>query len=119
MAIASPITDLDVPPHLSRQVWLAAIIGAVAIHVACAALAFTSMQKDADDELGAPAIEIGVELMSPRIDPTDLPVGPDTDASAPSPEVVEQKENVDPSNLPKAVATDTDDPDRVVSPTDS
>jgi len=111
--------DHDAPSRLSRTVWLTAALCAVAIHVACAALAFVAMDKDSDDELGAPAIEIGVELMSPRIDPVDLPVGPDTDASSPSPEVVEQKENVDPSNLPKAAATDTDDPDRVVSPTDS
>ena len=119
MAAASFMMDQDVPPQLTRKVWLAAIVGALAIHAGCAALALTAMQPDADDDLGAPAIEIGVELMSPRLDPTDLPVGPDTDASAPSPEVVEQKQSVDPSNLPKAVATDTDDPDRVVSPTDS
>jgi periplasmic protein TonB len=111
--------EQEVPRHLTRSVWIAAAVGAIAIHAGCAALALTTMQSDADDELGAPAIEIGVELMSPRIDPTDLPVGPDTDASAPSPEVVAQKENLDPSNLPKAVPTDTDDPDRVVSPTDS
>ena len=107
------------PWQFSRGVWIAAALGAVAIHVACAALAFGFAQPEADDDLGAPAIEIGVELMSPKLDPANLPVGPDTDASAPSPEVVEQKESLDPNNLPKAPATDTDDPDRLVSPTDS
>ncbi len=113
------VMDQEVPRHLSRNVWIAAAIGALAIHAGCAALALSAMQPDVDDDLGAPAIEIGVELMSPRLDPTDLPVGPNTDASAPSPEVVAQKDNVYPSNLPKAVATNTDDPDRVVSPTDA
>jgi periplasmic protein TonB len=111
--------EQESPWHLSRGIWIAAMLGAVAIHATCAALAFGFVQPPSDDDLGAPAIEIGIELMSPKIDPTNLPVGPDTDASAPSPAVVEQKENLDPSNLPKAPSTDTDDPDRVVSPTDS
>jgi periplasmic protein TonB len=111
--------EQESPWHFSRGVWIAAMLGAVAIHAACAALAFGFAQPQSDDDLGVPAIEIGVELMSPKIDPTNLPVGPDTDASAPSPEVVEQKESLDPSNLPKALSTDMDDPDRLVSPTDS
>ena len=78
-----------------------------------------AMQPDTDDDLGAPAIEIGVELVSPRLDPTDLPVGPDTEASAASPAVVEQKQVVEQTDLPKAVSTETDDPERVVSPTDA
>ena len=54
--------------------------------------------------------------MSPRLDPSNLPVGPDTDASAPAPEVVEQKQVEKQRDLPKAAPTETDDPDRVVSP---
>jgi TonB family protein len=78
------------------------------------------MQRDdSDSDLGAPAIEIGVELAAPRADPTDLPVGPDTSASAASPAVAEQKTEVQPTELPKAVPTETDDPDRVVSPNDA
>jgi protein TonB len=113
------VTEHENPWHFSRGVWITAVFGAVAIHAACAALAFGFAQPESDDDLGSPAIEIGVELMSPKIDPANLPVGPDTDASAPSPEVFEQKQNLDPSNLPKAPSTDTDDPDRPVSPTDS
>jgi TonB family protein len=113
------IMEQESPWHFSRGVWITAVLGALAIHAACAALAFGFAQPQSDDYLGAPAIEIGVEMMSPKLDPANLPVGPDTDASAPSPEVVEQKENLDPSNLPKAPSTDTDDPDRLVSPTDS
>jgi periplasmic protein TonB len=111
--------EQESPWHFSRSVWITAGLGALAIHIACGALAFGFAQPDADDDLGAPAIEIGIELMSPKLDPANLPVGPDTDASAPSPEVIEQKENLDPTNLPKAPSTDTEDPDRLVSPTDA
>jgi periplasmic protein TonB len=114
------ITPEDAPRHLSRTVWISAAAGAVALHVGCVALALAAMNpNEPDDDLGAPAIEIGVELASPQIDPTDLPPGPDAEATAPSPAVVEQKEVVEETDLPKAMPTDTDDPDRVVSPNDT
>lgn len=105
--------------QLTRTVWVVSALGAVAIHAACAALALGSMQTDDDQDLGAPAIEIGVVLASPQLDPTDLPVGPDTDASTAAPEVIEQKTVVEKTDLPKATPTETDDPDRVVSPNDN
>jgi hypothetical protein len=33
------------------------------------------MQSEDEPDLGAPAIEIGIELAAPKLDPTDLPVG--------------------------------------------
>jgi TonB family protein len=110
------MTDPDQSRPLSRSTWIAAAAGAVAIHAGAVALAFASRQPDAAADLGAPAIEIGVELAAPRVDPSDLPVGPDTEASAASPAVVEQKTVVEHSDLPRAVPTETDDPDRVVAP---
>ncbi|MGA7433514.1 MAG: TonB family protein [Xanthobacteraceae bacterium] len=105
------------PRHLSQIVWISAALGALAIHAGGVAIALGAMQPNqTDDDLGAPAIEIGVELMSPRLDPSNLPVGPDTDASAPAPEVVEQKQVEKQTDLPKAAPTETDDPERVVSP---
>ncbi len=112
------MSNHDQPAHLSRTVWVVAAFGAFAIHAGCVALALGANRPDADDDLGAPAIEIGVELMSPRLDPTDLPVGPNADASAPSPSVVAEKVVPDQTQLPKAVPNETDDPDRVVSPAD-
>jgi periplasmic protein TonB len=107
------------PLPLPRTVWVVAALGALAIHAACGALAFHYLQRDADDDLGAPAIMIDVDLVSPRGDPTNLPVGPNTDAAAPSPAEVAQKAVVEQTDLPTAVPTETDDPYRVVSPTDS
>jgi periplasmic protein TonB len=112
--------DCEQPQHISRTIWILAALGAVALHAGGAAIALSTLRpSDIDDDLGAPAIEIGIELMSPHHDPLNLPVGPDTDSSAPSPAVVEQKEVVQKTDLPKAMPTETDDPERVVSPNDA
>ena len=106
-------------PTLSVRIWVLAALGAVAIHVGAVALAVAHLRYDDDDDLGAPAIEIGLEPMAPKVDATDLPPGPNTEASAASPPVVEQKTTVDQTELPKAVPTETDDPDRVVALNDT
>jgi TonB family protein len=111
--------DFDLPRRSSRPIWLMAAFGAVAVHAAGLTLALGSMHADEAVDLGAPAIEIGVELQGPHFDPTDLPVGPDSEAAAASPAVVEQKAVTQQSELPKAVPTETDDPDRAVAPDDT
>ena len=105
--------------QITRTLWGLSALCAVAVHAACLGLAFGALQRDDDQSLGAPAIEIGVELASPRLTPTDLPVGPDTDASAEAPEVIQQKTVVERNDLPKATPTETDNPDRIVSPNDT
>ncbi|MGO9048827.1 MAG: TonB family protein [Xanthobacteraceae bacterium] len=113
------MSDLHQPRHLSPQLLSVAGIIAVALHAGGIGLAVVSMQPDGDPDLGAPAIEIGIELAAPRTDPSNLPVGPDTEAATPSPAVVEQKTVIEHSDLPKAAPTETDDPDRVVAPNDT
>ena len=69
----------------SRRVWLFAAIAALILHGAVAAIAVTSLTDTADDdELGAAGIEVGLEFLAPRGEATDLPPGPDTEASAAS-----------------------------------
>jgi len=108
---------------LSRQnarIWILAACGAVAIHAGGAAMTVAYLSPDTDDEaLGAPAIEVGLELTAPQTAPTELPPGPDVEASAASPAVVAQKSVVTPTDLPKAIPTETDDPDRLVAPDDA
>jgi TonB family protein len=100
----------------SRRLWIFAAAGALAIHLGCAALAIAHMQTDdPDDSLGAPAIEISLEMMAPKVEATDLPPGPDTDASVASPALAEQQAMVKDTELPKAAPTETEDPDRVVT----
>jgi len=104
----------------SRNLWIIAGLSALALHLGGAALAVAHLQSDEpDDSLGAPAIEIGLEMMSPHLEATDLPPGPDTDASLASPALAEQKAELKETELPKDVPTETDDPDRVVAPNDS
>ena len=70
--------DLDTEQKPSRRLWILAAVGALALHIGGAALAIAHLRSDdVDDSLGAPAIEIGLEMMSPHLEPTDLPPGPD------------------------------------------
>jgi protein TonB len=101
-------------------IWIVAAVGAVALHLGCVALAVAHLQSaEPEEALGAPAIEIGIELTAPRSEASDLPPGPDAEAAAASPEAVEQKAVLKQSDLPQAVPTETEDPDRVVAPTES
>lgn len=110
----SVMSDTDRRP--SRLIWAIAAFGAVALHAGCVALAMTQVSTpDTDELLGSPAIEIGLEMTAPHRDPSDLPPGPDTEASVASPAAAEQKEMVKENELPKEVPTDTQNPDRAVT----
>jgi protein TonB len=114
------MSEVDTERKPSRRLWIFAGLGAIALHVGGAALAIAHLRTvEPDDSLGAPAIEIGLEMMSPRLEPTDLPPGPDSDASVASPALAEQKAELKEAELPKDTPTETDDPDRVVTPNDS
>jgi len=111
------MTTLDIEARPSRRLWLLAGVAALALHLGGAALAVAHLQNEVDDEsLGAPAIEIGLELTSPKLEPTDLPPGPESDASVASPALAEQKAEVKETELPKETPVETNDPDRVVTP---
>lgn len=114
------MSGLDTEQEPSRRLWLFAGLAALALHIGGAALAVAHLRTiDSEDSLGAPAIEIGLEMMSPRLEATDLPPGPDTTASVVSPAIAEQKAELKETELPKDVPTEADDPDRVVTPNDS
>jgi periplasmic protein TonB len=109
--------QLDTEPGPSRRLWIFAGLGALALHIGGAALAVAHLRNvEPDDTFGAPAIEIGLEMTSPHLEPTDLPPGPDTEASVASPALAEQKAEEKESELPKEMPTPSDDPDRVVAP---
>jgi TonB family protein len=108
----------ELPPAPVR-LWLFAGVGALALHAGCVALAVAHLRTDDADDLGAPAIEIGLVLESQRATPNDLPPGPETDASAASPAVQEQKAVVEETELPKDVVVESEAPDRIVTQNDS
>lgn len=104
----------------SWRIWILAAIVALALHVAGTALALVHLY--ADDEggsLGAQGTDIGIDLTSLGTEVVDLPPGPDSDAVKESSAVPDQKAVEKETDLPKAIATETADPDRVVTQTDS
>ena len=114
------MSDLDTETKPSRRLWIFAAVAALVLHLGGVALAVAHLQTDdPDDSLGAPAIEIGLEMMAPRAEATDLPAGPDTDASVASPAIAEQQAVVKETDLPKDMPTETEDPDRVVTQNDT
>jgi TonB family protein len=113
------MNDLDSLQKSSRWLWSIAAAVAVALHLGGAALALSHLNTDAaEDDLGAPSIEVGLELTSPKQEPSDLPPGPDSDASVATPPIPEQKAEVKETDLPKDTPTESENPDRVVSPND-
>jgi protein TonB len=108
--------NLDTEQKVSRRLWIFAAVVAIVLHVGGGALALAHLRDDdSDDAVGASAIEIGMEMTSPHLEATDLPAGPDVDASVASPALAEQKVEVKQTDLPKEVPTETEDPDRVVT----
>ncbi|MEH2627762.1 TonB system transport protein ExbD (group 1) [Bradyrhizobium sp. AZCC 1719] len=113
------LTGLD-EQKPSRRLWISAAVIALALHIGGAALAIAHLQtEEADDALGASAIEIGLEMASVRREVTDLPPGPDTDASAASPQLAEQKAEVKETELPQDKPTEPEEADRVVTENES
>ena len=113
------MSDIDLEQKPSRRLWLFAGTAALALHLGGVALAVAHL-KDADDDeaLGATAIEIGLEMASTKSEETDLPAGPDSDASVASPALAEQKAEVKETDLPKDMPTDEAEADRSVTPND-
>jgi periplasmic protein TonB len=109
--------DLDHEQRPSQRLWIFAAMAALMLHIGGGALAVAHLRiDDPDESSGAPAIEIGLELTSPHLEITDLPPGPDTEASVASPALTEQKAELKETELPKDVPSESDNPDRTVTP---
>jgi periplasmic protein TonB len=110
------MTELANEQRRPWRLWTIAATAAVALHVGGAALALTHLRPDGDsDGLSANVGNIDIELTSPVVEETDLPAGPDADASVASPALAEQKAEVKPIDTPKETLTETENPDRVVT----
>src|ERR1700726_4648469 len=109
--------DFDTEQKPSRRLWAFAALGAVVLHVGGSALAVAQRNPvEPENTFGAAAIEIGLDMTSPRLEATDLPPGPDAEASVAAPALAEQKAEVKETELPKDVPTESNDADRVVTP---
>jgi periplasmic protein TonB len=100
---------------LRRNIWVFAAVLVCCAHLAFGAFAIARMNEPEDDDLGAPGIEIAFELASTQTSPSELPPGPESEASAASPPVVEQKTVEKEVDLPKETPVEAENPDRLVT----
>lgn len=101
----------------SATIWIVGAVLAGIMHAAAAAAFLATAPVEAeDDEGGAPAIEIGIELASPRQDASDLPAGPESDAAAASTATMEQRVAPEKTDAPQEKPVESEEPDRVVAP---
>jgi protein TonB len=98
----------------SRGLWIGAAVVALSLHAALGAIAIARMESDEAVDLGAPGYEIGIEIASPVTPPSELPPGPDSDASMATPPMVQQQE-VTETALPRDTPTETEEADQQVS----
>ena len=110
-----PIQMYPADQTLRRNIWIFAAIFVCCAHIAFAAFAIARMNEPEDDDLGAPGIEIAFELASTQTSPSELPPGPESEASAASPPVIEQKTTEKEVDLPKERPVESDNPDRLVT----
>jgi protein TonB len=104
----------------SLRIWIFAAVVALVLHVAGAALAIVQLRADEEGgSLGAQGRDIGLDLTSLGTEVVDLPPGPESEAVQASAAVTEQKAVEKETDLPKDVATETEDPDRIVTQADS
>ncbi|HXI07291.1 MAG TPA: TonB family protein [Bradyrhizobium sp.] len=117
-SVVASVFDFDRKP--SRRLWIFAAIAALVLHLGGAALAIVNLKEDdVGAELGAQGIDVGLVFGSEKTELADLPPGPDTNESAASPALTEQKAVEKESDLPKAVPIESEEPDRIVTTADS
>jgi TonB family protein len=110
------MSDLEIEPKPSRRLWILAAVAALGLHLGGAALALANLQSDGgDDGLGASGAEFAVEMASPKAPESELPPGPDNDASQATPPLPEQKAEVKETDLPKDKPQEAEAPDRIVT----
>jgi periplasmic protein TonB len=114
------MTDTDLEQKPSGRLWILAAVAALALHLGGAALAIAHLQADDGlDGLGASGAEFAVEMASPKVLDDDLPPGPDADQMQETPPIPEQQAEVKETDLEKARPVEAEDPDRLVTTTDS
>jgi TonB family protein len=114
------MSDLEIEPRPSRRLWVLAAVAALALHLGGAALALAHLRTDGgDDGIGAAGAEFAVEMASPDAPDSELPPGPDIDASREQRAMPEQKAEVKETELPKDQHQDVDDADRIVTDNNS
>lgn len=114
------VSAVDFDRKRSSRPWIVAAFVALGLHLGGALLTILYLREEPTGvQLGAQGIDVGLVFGSEKTEPTDLPPGPDTSVSPPVPLLNEQKAVDQESDLPKATPVESEDPDRVVTTSDS
>ena len=97
---------------LAVRLWMLAAVSSAAAHLGFFAIALEYMRDD-DFALGAPAVEIEIELLSPHLEPIAVTPGPSVDASLFS---RTQQNALEVTHFVPTVPTATDDQERIAVP---
>src|SRR5260370_2264503 len=112
------MSELEQKP--SRRLWIFAAATALALHLGGVALAIAHLRTDdGGDGLGAANADFAVEMASPQVPDDNLPPGPDVDPPPPSPQLAEHTAEPKQTELPNDRPTEAEDPDRIVTQSDS
>ena len=112
------MTGID-EPRPPRRLWVMAAVTALVLHAGGVALAVAHLNNDDEDSVpGSSLIDIGVDSAVERGQASELPPGPDSNASVAAPQLAEQRAEVKESELPQDKPTD-DEADRLVTPNES
>lgn len=105
------------PPFARRHpTWLAAAGIALALHAAIAVGSLWAMTpEEADDEVGAPAIEVSFEMAAPKTDDSEAPPGPESAASAAAPDSAEARPQTEAAHQPKEEAVEGENAELVAA----
>jgi len=105
------------PTGASQRLWVVAALVAGSLHLGVAGIAAWSLRaEEADDDDGAPAIELAMDMAAPKSEQTDLPPGPEADASAAAPDSAQSAARMEQSDRPKEEPVESENPDRIVAP---
>ena len=97
-----------------------AAITALVLHVGGVAVAIAHLNNEDDDSIpGGSLIDIGVDSAVERGETSELPPGPDSNASVAAPQLAEQRAEVKESELPQDKPMDEEEADRLVTPNES
>jgi len=100
------------------KLWAFSAALAVLLHAAATAGFVLAVPPELEqDDDGAPAIEVGIELAAPRQEQSDLPPGPPADDAAASTASVARDTTPDQAeDRPRETPVESEEPDRVVTP---
>lgn len=115
--IRTVLAEARALPSRAREdpTWLVAAAVALSLHLAIALAAlWTLTPEPTDDEIGAPAIELAMDMAAPKADDSEAPPGPESAASAAAPDSAEAKPQTEAAQMKQDTA-EAENPELIAS----